>query len=545
MNPEREAREEDVAPAAAPSGLAVVPERTLAATVTSLQRRAGNRAVLGLQRRGLLPGGRRPTRRLARRRLPSTADLRQILFDPNGSGGFVDAPDAAAHRAGLERLLVLSQQEMTAAQRAHALTDRQGALTAAQWSALSPSEQSVRTAGAVVGARSDTLLGDPLLINTGPRPGTSDAANIATLVNAARAVFDQIASGALDTSIEQIFGVGNIATAKAKYANARARMIALHGSGQIVTDRSGYNREVGLGGLTNWARISVSPDTIDNPTNKESVVTLVHESMHAGNPRTAGPPIDVGVTDLGYIYRPEFPRASADTKLHNAAHFEVVARRYLVTTNYTFAGQTFIPAGTSVGGASSAALTPKEEAIRQASEMYRQAWTIGLNLHNLFVRVYRTPTEWSTLDLATAFGGVAGGVHWADTLPFWSKVEGLTIHNRASINPASADPSIRPVTLIDVALSESVVRRLSRGMGAVPGTEAQANALEATATAPERAAASTIAAERDLLIRLVARDIDSITGTPARDLQVVLRMGSTANLWADILAARAPAAFPY
>lgn len=85
----------------------------------------------------------------------------------------------------------------------------------------------------------------------------------------------------------------------------------------------------------------------------------------------------------------------------------------------------------------------------------------------------------------------------------------------------------------------------SAGMGAVPETEAQANALEATATPAERAAATTVQAERDLLIKLVTRDIGSITGTPARDLQVVLRMGSTPNQFSDMLTARAPAAFPF
>jgi hypothetical protein len=95
-------------------------------------------------------------------------------------------------------------------------------------------------------------------------------------------------------------------------------------------------------------------------------------------------------------------------------------------------------------------------------------------------------------------------------------VEGLTIHRRLGIDPASADPSTQPVTHIDVALSEAVVRQLARGMDAAPETEAAATALETTATAGERAAATTVETDRDLLIKLTARRIGSVTGDPPR-----------------------------
>jgi hypothetical protein len=91
-------------------------------------------------------------------------------------------------------------------------------------------------------------------------------------------------------------------------------------------------------------------------------------------------------------------------------------------------------------------------------------------------------------------------------VPFWSKVEAMTIHERASINPASSDPSVQPVTLIDIAPSEGTVRRLGRGKNQMQLTEAQALAFEtANATAAEIAAATTVEKERDLLIVLALR----------------------------------------
>ena len=201
-----------------------------------------------------------------------------------------------------------------------------------------------------------------------------------------------------------------------------------------MTDRSGFSAQVSLGGLSNASQIAVEPSTIDNPGDKESVITLIHESMHAGNS---------DVRDFGYIHQPSFIALPESVKLKNAAHFEVVPRRIL-GASFDFAGQTFIPAGTTVGGVAAPALTPKQQAIRAASETYRSAWTAGLNLHKIFVRLFRTPAEWNTLDLSTAFSGAPAGAHFANTLPFWSKVEMLTMHERvASINPAGP-PAVRP-----------------------------------------------------------------------------------------------------
>lgn len=375
-------------------------------------------------------------------------------------------------------------------------------------------------------------LGDPLLIDTGARPGTADASNITGLVAHATIVFGVIASGALDADIGQVFGTANLAAARTRYANALSQMIALHATNKIVTDRSGYNAEVGLGGLSNSAQISVAPSVIDNPSDINSVITLIHESMHAGNR---------DVRDHGYIHQPSFTVLDEATKLKNAAHFEVVPRRFL-SAPFAFAGQTFTPAG--AGG--TPALTPREEAIRDASETFRSAWTIGLNLHTLYVRLFRTPVEWTTLDLGM-FSGAVAGTHFSQALPFWSKVQGLTMHAReAAINPAGA-AAVRPVTLIDVALSEGVVRKLLLGMRGVPPTPAAADTfILAHATAAEKLAAVGAAGERDLLIKLVIRAVlGSITGGVDRDIRVVgMLAGANIGGFSEMLKVRPPSAFP-
>jgi hypothetical protein len=475
---------------------------------------------------------------IQRRRLPPGAALGGEV--PAAAAGFDEA------RKGMARAISRAWAELTAAQQANvkAATTALGITWTTEADLLTKLESATRAqllslATAIRTEDPTAELGDPLLIDTGARPGTSDAANITSLVTRANTVFAAIAGGAKDADLTQVFGAANIATAKTKYANAKTRMNSLKAANKIVTDRSGYAAEVGLGGLSNSAQISVAPSTIDNPTDKESIVTLIHESMHAGN---------IDVSDKGYISQPSFKDLAVSVKLTNAAHFEVVPRRIL-GASFAFAGQTFVPAGTTVGGVSAPALTPRQQAIREASETFRLAWTAGLNLHKLFVRLFRTPAEWSTLDLSTAFAGAAAGAHFSDTLPFWSKVEMLTIHTRAgSVNPAGT-PAVKPVTQIDIALSEGLTRRLSQGMNSVPQTEGVALAFESAhaSSAELTASAASVNAERDLLIRLVVRVIlGSITGGVSRDEKVVARLAAAARApnFTDYLAIRSSSAFP-
>ena len=584
-----------------------------ASSVLALQRSAGNRAVGRALRQGALPH-----RVLARRRVPFPTQLENLLTNVDTTGAQVDAPDAAAHRAGAFRLLERAFEELGAADKRRVRTETFAGQTQAQFRARSKAEQYRRWAQAMLALtpatpdpreirdrlsfidsdgqraqRSGTtaearatfarlrtayhtfaaddkarirriMYGkdteaefrarqlweqytrwaaamrflrpvtgrfvDPLLIDVGPRPATADATNLSRLIQDANRVFDLIAGGSRDADIRQVFGAANVARAKRRYAAARLWMNRLHRDGKIVTDRSGYSEEVGLGGLTGFqSQLSISADTWDFPTADESVVTMIHEAMHAGND---------DVDDKGYIDQPSFKELPAADKLANAAHYEVVPRRILDAA-YAFPNETFVPAG--IGPA----LTPRQQAIRGASETFREAWTLGLNVHMLFVDLIRRPREWNTFEIRRRLDGVRAGLTWADTLPFWSKVMKLTIHERSAINPAGSDPSKMPVTAIDVALSEGVIRKLSQAMNAVPRKEVDATAfLAANATVAELAAATTVDAERDLLMKLVLRErVGSITGLLDRDFRMAKRMGTVGDSWRQILDRRTPADF--
>ena len=439
---------------------------------------------------------------------------------------------------------------MTAAQRARVTALAHQGTTAASWAALSLSERDLREAEAVIQVRPDLITQDPAHIVTGPRLGTRDAANLASVVAWANRLFDRIASGAVDAHIAQVFGAANVAAAKAKYANARTRMNELNAMApvKIVTDRSGYNDEAGVGGATTHDQILVMTSVFDDPDSRDSVVTLIHEALHAGN-------ADVG-DDGGYIYRrDEFVTKQEGTKLTNAAHFEVVPRRMLGmgAARFAYPGQTFHPAALPpppgpgpappppVGAAPPR--TPRQEAIENASNAFRIAWALTDDLHrDVWTRLLQTPGDWNTADLHARFGAGAAA-HFADTAPFLSKVLGMTIHQRASIDPTSPDSARQPVTDVDVAISEAVVRKFSQLKDAVPATEADAVALEnARATAPERAAATTVAAETELLIKLVLRANGPVTMNAERDVHVVQTLTANGEDEETLLQARAPAA---
>lgn len=467
-----------------------------------------------------------------RRRLPGEAELGGLL--PGGG------PDEAAHMAGLTRLLERSVGELNAAQRQQVLErllhDAPGAgfwEKIAFLGGLNQREQLLRIAGALRATFPQTTLGDPALIDTGPRPATADAANIRTLVNNANALFDQVLAPARRPDLEQVFGRAHVSTARARYTAAKRRMNTLHRQNKVVTDRSGYNAEVSLGGLTGPNQISLAPEVIDQPNDHENIVIMLHESMHAGNGT---------VDDFGYIGTPSFTQLEAAVKLNNAAHYEVVPRRIFGLTG-DYAGITFVPAGTSSNGVTAPTLTPREQAIRTCQETFRQAWTVGLNLHSIFQRAYTNPTQWNTLDLRREYGAGAAH-HFSDALPFWSKVMKMTVHERTAINPTGATAATAPITQIDMALSEGVVRKLARCMSDAPTDDASATTLLGQATAAETAAATTPAAEAELLTRLTLRvRVGNITGPADRDMRMIQRFNSLGDRLSDFVAARNPADF--
>ncbi len=457
------------------------------------------------------------------RRLPSTAGT--LLQDP----GDASQPGAnfAAHCEGMKRLLTRAIRELTPDNLA-ALDGTLGADWQTRLAASSDPQFITRVSNEIRTVRPDLTLGDPALINVAPTTGSVDEANLATLVSAANTIFDAITGGGHDTDLEQVFGAAHVATARDKYAQGKHWLNELHTRGAIVTDRSGYAGEVGLGGLTGFQRrISLSPGIFDNPSAAASVITTIHESMHAGN---------ADVRDHGYIHQPAFRQLAEDVKLRNAAHYEVVPRRILGAA-HAFPGETFVPAGASVGGVTAPALTDAEQVIRRTSEKFRLAWTYGLNLHSLFLSAYREPTGWTT---------DRSGKTWAGALPYWSKVMKLTVHEKTSIDPASADPARRPVSQIDMALAEGLTRRLSQAMRGVPRDEAALTALEdAQLTSDERTAArASIDTRQAALVRLVLRlpTVGELTGPLDRDVRVVETLSTL--VWSTVLEHRDVSSFP-
>jgi hypothetical protein len=302
----------------------------------------------------------------------------------------------------------------------------------------------------------------------------------------------------------------------------------------VVSDRSGYYDEASIGGLTGThEQLALGPGVIDSPDAPESIVTMIHEAMHAGNG---------DVDDQSYITESNFTEETAKLKLRNAAHFEVVPRRILLREALkadptaedegAFEGKTFVPAGTSAGGVTRAPLTDSEKALKTATFRLRESWDRALNLHRFFVESYKLPAKWNK--------EITGYKH-KDFLPYWSKVEKLTVHEKTDIEPSSPDPAKQPVSQIDCALSEGVIRKFSNAYNAMPTKASELDAFEtAHASEPERTAAhASVNAHRDFLIKL-ALGIDGvapITGSVDRDFRVVERMNIP---WDDVFKKRSP-----
>jgi len=475
------------------------------------------------------------------RRIPP--NVRALLTSSTGGKG----ANYDANMEGTVRLIQQALDELTPAERKRVDTTALAGLTQKAFDALSLLERRSRYSEALIKEFPALELGDPKLIDSGARPLTTDTANVNKVVGEADKLFTDIASGARDTWLTDVFGAANIATAKTKYDAARTRMNTLHVLDRIVTDRSGYNEEASVGGLTDPPgkvdqKIRVEKDVIDSPLKKSSAATLLHEAMHAGN----------SSVDDRYV---GFDTATEAEKLTYASCYEVVAWRILDKTNPmaffdAVAGtfKVFVPAGTSIGALSAAPLTTIEKGAKAASEMYREAWTIGLNLHPFYVQVFKKPTDWTLVGGNPDFPTK----RYDNSLPYWSKVQRLTIHKKTSIDPTSADPAKHPVSQIDVALSEAVQRKLAAGMFMLDPLQKDADILAyetANATPAELVPAALtpvhadVTKTRDFLLKLTTRhpDVNPITGNLARDLRVVKELATVS--FGTILDDRNPTTF--
>jgi hypothetical protein len=458
-----------------------------------------------------------------------------LMFDPADPSKA--GANSKAHADGLDTLIARARAELSIEELNAFEKEMLNGMDHKDFSALPRHEALARMSKALAKVRPDLAFGDPRLIDTGARTGTDDQDNIEKLVEHANAIFDPIISGKHDADLEQVFGKRNVAIAKAKYAQGKAWMKKLAKKDKVVTDRSGYYEEASIGGLTGTHKqLAIGPAVIDNPNAPESIVTMIHEAMHAGN---------ADVDDQSYIGESNFTEETAKLKLRNAAHFEVVPRRILLREAQkadstaedegAFEGKTFVPAGTSAGGVTRPPLTAGEKALKAATFKLRESWDRALNLHRFFVESYKLPTKW-VKDM--------GGYKHKDFLPYWSKVEKLTVHEKTDIEPSSPDPAKQPVSQIDCALSEGVIRKFSAAYDAMPTKASELDAFEtAHASEPERTAAHTsVDGHRDFLIKL-ALGLDSvapITGSVERDFRVVERMNIP---FAEVFKKRSPSDF--
>ena len=308
-------------------------------------------------------------------------------------------------------------------------------------------------------------------------------------------------------------------------------------AGAIEVDPSGYSEEEGVAGQTApGGPIQLLTEMISNPTKPDSIITLMHECAHAAI---------ADVDDKGYIGSPGFVSDTEDVKLTNAAHFEVVPARIIakersIKLAQAFEGQTFVPVvldKATPGGVTA-------EARKQASGALELAWQVASNLHTIEFRfTYNSPSLW---DSGT------GRAKASDYLPFWSKVENLTIHERLPRIRSTVTPGFHeataPVTEIDLALSEEVVHSLGTAFDNVPEDDAELTKLITEAKLPADVARdrmSTVLKQRDLIIELVCQHrVGGVTSPLGeRDLRAVLALAATGKDWTKIRRKRPPSDF--
>ncbi|MCP4254204.1 MAG: DUF4157 domain-containing protein [Candidatus Scalindua sp.] len=385
-------------------------------------------------------------RTVQKRRLPASSDIRSLLATP------VTADNRRAHRVGLRLAISRSLRNLNLDQRAdvnrrlarydHDL-DIDTALASTDRAVLRQLNTAVRA------QRPNVIpLGDPDLIEVGPATSTQRS-NLRALVSRTALLFKNVLDPANRVNLEEVFGTSQVAEIQSRYTAGRTRMRELHTDNRIYTDRSGFSSEVHIDGSTDMDSINLDSEIIDSPTLATSIVTMLHEAMHAGNSE---------VTDAGgYLGSPNFVSASELVKKNTAAYYEVPANRLLNEDYvYSYTGIVFEPA--TVGGVltltptPTPTLTPAQEGARKAYDWLNAA---DARANNIYVQgldhIYKNPHDWDTV--------AESGVRFSETLPYWSKVQNLTIHRRTIV---ASSTHARPVTLIDLSLAEGFIRNLAR-----------------------------------------------------------------------------------
>lgn len=370
--------------------------------------------------------------------------------------------DKEAKLAGIRQLIYLAELELTQTQRDQLNMDLVSVTRASD-----NEETQLLAKLSLIRSIHGYAYGDPRLLQVGPRSET-ERKNLASRLDHANTIFDIIAKNKYNPWLAQVFGATNVATAKAKYARAKTWMNKLFNkhTPQFYTDRSGYNAEAGIEGTSFPHKRIALPSTAFDSNGTPSVddtILLIHEAMHAGNP---------DIVDKRYSGSPGFTTAAEDTKLTNAAHFEVVPRRIYDKINKTdselsYNDQTFIPApdeynetsaeedGTEVSDENRKVIYKR--ALNNTNKLFQQAQSGADNFHaSLLNRLY-------TADQAAQ---QANWEKYLNAIWYYSQAEKLTIHTRserAFVTDGTAVREHDDTTLIsstDMAISEGVARRL-------------------------------------------------------------------------------------
>jgi hypothetical protein len=435
-----------------------------------------------------------------RRRIPALADLKKNLME--GSG---------AAKAGTARLLARAWASLTKQQQANihanqkrltwtSETELRGVLEA------SPNEQLFDFAASLLAVDPKLALGDPARMETDPPVYERQYLERRAIILKAKEAFEAIRRGKLDTDIADIFGKENIDSAKNKIYCAEDKLLALEDDNNIKVDNSNWTAETFVGGNTNKDRILLAQGFVKNPTTL-SVTILFHECMHAGNP---------DVIDHGYVGTSGFTQRNTKIKLTNAAHYQVLANRYFGLADGAYAKQSFTPTPDE-------ALSPNAQVKLDATETLRSAWQASTDLLQLFMKAHLAPGNWNA-PLKSQIPEAAADATFANTLPYWSKVEMLTLHARLPGISAEAGRAIEPVTLVDIALSEGLARLLWRASEVVPEAAAGLDPPKQPGAGTGSKAASREDRATALVGLALAKVGSDLTGDPLRDARTVAEL---------------------
>ena len=210
--------------------------------------------------------------------------------------------------------------------------------------------------------------------------------------------------------------------------------------------------------------------------------------------------------------------------------------RQLLALSDDFKDVVFAPAGTTVTSSTGAvttapANTAREQAIADAAEQLRWAWDMAINLHGIYLDIFKDPVgQWPSFE---------------KSVPFWSKVEKLTVHKKTKIEPASANAALHPISTIDMALAEGIIRKLATAQASVPTDDKSAGAYEAQHSHPDvvKAVKGNKTRYRDLYVRMALHQTSHITGNDERDLRAIDVMATLRQDWANAFIDRDPASF--